>query len=73
MSEKTGKYINCRSCRRDLYLEINYADLRKVFACMVTYISLCQSESGGGGAGYAQCPVIISIQAIIMCVHTHIM
>ena len=28
VSEKTGEKINCRSCRRDLYLEINIADLR---------------------------------------------
>ena len=35
VSEKTGKQ---RSCRRDPYLEINIADLRKVFACTVTYI-----------------------------------
>ena len=33
-----------------LYLEINIADLRKVFACTVTYIQLCEylgSEAGG--------------------------
>ena len=38
VSEKTENNINCRSCRRDLYLEINIADLRKVFVCTVTYI-----------------------------------
>ena len=36
--KKRENNINCRSCRRDLYLEINIADLRKVFACTVTYI-----------------------------------
>ena len=37
--KKRENNINCRSCRRDLYLEINIADLRKVFACTVTYTS----------------------------------
>ena len=36
MSEKTGKQYKL-PCRRDIYLEINIADLRKVFACTVTY------------------------------------
>ena len=35
MHEKRKKPSNCRSCRQGLYLEINFADLCKVFAWTV--------------------------------------
>ena len=42
MSEKKKKNNkNSRLCRQGLYLEINIADLRKVFACTVTFDHTC--------------------------------
>ena len=41
MSEKTENNKNCHSCHQGLlhvYLEINIADCRKVFACTVTNV-----------------------------------
>ena len=37
--KKLKKNKNCRSCRQGLYLEINFADLCKVFAWTVTYFA----------------------------------
>ena len=44
MSENWENNINYRSCRRDPYLEINIADLRKVFTCTVTF-NLIKTDS----------------------------